>query len=279
MKVSPRTVSAIGRIVTGDEKISPYRSGPQLVRLFNEYGANDTYGQGFPSRWQYAENRLRELNGSAVLSALVCEVLDPRGFMDSQFDWSEAAEYLNNRLRYDGFEVVKEKGLAQIRDLAGSLVACDHPFEGSTDEGHLFIDEQIAKSQKRIEEGDFDGAITNARSLLEAVLREIERHDETSPSKYDGDLIKLYRRIQKKLNLEPGQTDLDSSLKQVLTGMNSVVNGIAALSNRLGDRHVRIYRPAKHHAILVVNAAKTLVSFLFETQRYQAEKDEETQER
>jgi len=41
MKVSARTIGAIGRIVTGDEKISPYRSGPGLVRLFNEYGADD----------------------------------------------------------------------------------------------------------------------------------------------------------------------------------------------------------------------------------------------
>jgi hypothetical protein len=64
VKVAERTIARIGEIVTGDKGLSPYRSGPQLVRLFNEYGANDVYGQGFPSRWAYPEDKLREINVS-----------------------------------------------------------------------------------------------------------------------------------------------------------------------------------------------------------------------
>jgi len=44
MKISERTISALGHIVTGNSGISPYNSGPQLVRFFNEFGANDAYG-------------------------------------------------------------------------------------------------------------------------------------------------------------------------------------------------------------------------------------------
>lgn len=76
MKLSERTISAIGKIVTGDEGLSPYRSGPKLVRLFNDYGANDVYGQGFPSRWQYAEEKLRTLNGTtAILAHVRCSCM------------------------------------------------------------------------------------------------------------------------------------------------------------------------------------------------------------
>lgn len=32
-----------------------YRSGPALVRFFNELGFSDVYGKGFPSRWVYTE--------------------------------------------------------------------------------------------------------------------------------------------------------------------------------------------------------------------------------
>lgn len=49
--------------------------------------------------------------------------------------------------------------------------------------------------------------------------------------------------------------------------MVSIVNGIAAISNKMGDRHVRTYKPNKRHALLVVNATKTLANFLFETSR------------
>lgn len=268
MQVSARTIEAIGRIVTGNEGLSPYRSGPQLVRLFNDYGFSDTYGNGFPSRWQYAEERLRSLNGTAVLSSLVCEVLDPREFMDTQLVHDEAVEYVNKRLKYDGFEVVIHNGKAKAHDLQGASVECKHPFEGSDDDGHLFIDEQLAKCKQKIQEGDFDGAITNARSLIEAVLIELERELVEDPTQYDGDLTKLYRRVQKLLHLDPARPDLDGPLKQVLSGLNSIVSGLSGLSNRMGDRHARSYRPARRHAVLVVNAANTLAGFLFDTYRH-----------
>jgi hypothetical protein len=255
--------------VTGDEGLSPYRSGPVLVRLFNDYGADDVYGQGFPSRWDYAEQKLRALNDTPALAALIRHVLDPREFLDTKFDLAKALEYLNTRLKYDGFEVVIETDLPKVRDLKGAAVECRHPFESSSEDGHAFIDEQIQKCEDKIRDGDFDGAITNARSLLEAVLVHIEGEMDVNAPDYDGDLTKLYRRAQRLLNLEPGKEDLETSLKQVLSGLTSIVNGIAGLSNRMGDRHVRSYKPSKHHAVLVVNSAKTMVSFLFDTQRFQ----------
>lgn len=273
MKLTERTISAIGRIVTGDEKLSPYRSGPQLVKLFNDYGANDVYGQGFPSRWQYAEDKIRSLNGTAAIGSLLCQVLDPREFMDSEHNEGQAVEYINARLRYDGYEVVIDNGLAKIRDLSGVSVACEHPFQGSEKEGHLFIDEQIKKAETKIKEGDYDGAITNARSLLEAVLVELEQSLHHGSPQYDGDMTKLYKRVQKLLNLEPGRLDIEGPLKQVLSGLVSIVGGMSGLSNRMGDRHVRSYKPSKHHATLVVNTAKTMANFLFETHQYQKSKD------
>lgn len=272
MKLSARSITALGRIVTGDERLSTYRSGPALVRLFNEYGFDHTYGKGFPSRWQYAEECIGALNGSAALGALIAEVCDPREYLDTTFDHGRAVQYVNERFRYDGYEVVVENGLAKVRDLKGARVECRHPFQGSPDDAHAFIDEQIRKSELKIRDGDYDGAITNARSLLEAVLVEIERELDPQAGRYDGDLVKLYRRVQKLLNLEPGRADLQESLKQVLSGLASIINGVAGMSNRLGDRHVRAYKPAKHHALLVVNCAKTVVSFLFDTKAFQGDR-------
>ena len=272
MKVALRTLEAIGRLVTGDEKLTRYRSGPQLIRLFNNYGANDSYGHGFPSRWAYAERKLQELNGTAGLSQLICEILDPREFLDTKQDPRPAFEFLNQRLSYDGYEVVIDRGLAKIRNLQGVQVEARYPFKGSQEQAHLFIDEQITKVERKIQEEDYDGAITNARSLLEAVLTQIESDLDRNASEYDGDLPKLYKRVQKRLNLDPARPDLDQSLKQVLSGLISIIQGLSGLSNKLGDRHVRTYKPSRHHAVLVCNCAKSACNFLFDTYAYQKKK-------
>lgn len=272
MKVAARTLTAIGQIVTGDKGLSPYRSGPVLVELFNDYGSQDVYDQGFPSRWKYAEEKLRELNGTPKLVAFLCEILDPREFMDTECEPGPAIEYLNQRLSYDGYEVAIEGGFTKVRNLQGDLVEVRHPFEGSQTDAHLFINEQIEKSERKIQDEDYDGAITNARSLLEAVLTQIESSLDSDPPKYDGDLPKLFKRVQKLLNLDPKRPDIDQSLKQVLSGFINIIQGLSGLSNKMGDRHVRTYRPSRHHAVLVCNSAKSTCNFLFDTYAYQKEK-------
>lgn len=69
--------------------------------------------------------------------------------------------------------------------------------------------------------------------------------------------------------LLPGRTDISESLKQVLSGLSSIVQGLSSLRNKMSDSHVSSYRPEKHHARLAVNAAKMLSDFLFSTRSYQ----------
>jgi hypothetical protein len=269
MRISERSISALAKIVTGDSQISPYKSGPVLVRLFNEFGANDVYGQGFPSRWYYAEEKIRAINGSEHLPALIRTILDPRDWFEFEKPIEEAVAYLNDYLKFDGFEIVRDGEFFEARNLAGGAVALDYPSQSSRQVNQLFIDQQIKKCDRKLAENDFDGAITNARSLLEAVLSEVEQElSPESPPSHDGDLIKLYRRVQKLLNLEPSRTDVAEPLKQVLGGLASIVAGLAGLRNKMGDAHVRSYQPAKRHAVLVVNAAKTLAAFIVETKEH-----------
>jgi len=58
-------------------------------------------------------------------------------------------------------------------------------------------------------------------------------------------------------------------LKQILTGLTSIISGLAGLRNKMSDAHVASYKPSKHHAKLAVNAAKTIVEFLLESKQYQ----------
>jgi len=81
MKISQRTVKRLGDVITGDKGLSPYRTGPQLVSFFNEFGTGQAYGQGFPSRWAFAEDCVRQVNDTPILKQIILSALDPRDFM------------------------------------------------------------------------------------------------------------------------------------------------------------------------------------------------------
>lgn len=273
MKLSERSISALAKIITGDSGISPYRSGPILVRLFNEFGANDIYGQGFPSRWNYTEDKIRSINGSSHLPSLIRMIFDPRDWLQFKKPREESVAYLNDYLKYDKFEIVRDGEFFSVHAIEGGAVAFDYPSQTSCKVNQLFIDQQIEKCDKKLSENDFDGAITNARSLLEAILIDVEKDlSPNSPPPYDGDLIKLYKRIQKLLNLEPTRSDIAEPLKQVLGGLANIVSGLSAIRNKMGDAHVRTYQPAKRHAFLIVNSAKTLAAFIVETKEHKIAK-------
>jgi Abortive infection C-terminus len=266
--LTQRSLKQLAGIVTGDTKRSPYRSGPQLVGFFNELGDNDTYAQGFPSRWKYAEEKIQRRNNLTDLTKIINSALDPRDFVESDFKIDDIIVHLNLHLNYDGFEIIKNgQKLILINKNSAEV---DLKFKPSIE--HLsseFIQEQIQKCRVKINQDDFDGAITNARSLVEAVFTSIERQFDLEVTDYDGHLPNLYKRIQKHLNLSPDNDTISQSLKQTLVGFISIINGLSGLSNKMGDRHVRQYKPSKHHAILVVNSAMTLLNFILESYEYQ----------
>ena len=56
MKLQQKTIEKIRQLINEETE---YRSGPKLVAFFNELGFNDSYGQVFPSRWVYTENKFK----------------------------------------------------------------------------------------------------------------------------------------------------------------------------------------------------------------------------
>jgi hypothetical protein len=279
MKISERTVKRLGEIITGDGGLSPYRSGPKLVSFFNEFGTNHSYGQGFPSRWSFAEECIRHFNNTSTLKKVVLSALDPRDFVGATIydketqkhkpaNLQDAVNYLNQFLPFDGYEIVSCGKALDVVDNKGGEIFVDVSLETSH-LSHVFIIEQVEKCRTKIGGGDYDGAITNARSLVEAVLAAIEKECDANPPEYDGDLPKLYKRVQKHLNLSPENPSISNTLKQMLTGFVSIVTSLAGLSNSMGDRHVRRFKPASRHAVLIVNAAMTFCNFIFETHAFQ----------
>jgi len=130
-----------------------------------------------------------------------------------------------------------------------------------------YIHEQIRKCNSKIADKDFDGAVTNARTLIESICLFILESKTKQKHEYDGNLIKLYKSVASLLKMSPGDYD-DVNLKQILSGVFSIINGVSGLRNTFSDSHGSApsnisYKIDERHAILTVNLAKTITEYLF----------------
>ncbi|MEM6801258.1 MAG: abortive infection family protein [Bacteroidota bacterium] len=127
-----------------------------------------------------------------------------------------------------------------------------------------FIREQIDKCRKKLDEKDFDGAITNARSLCERTLEYIITKSGKEIPDYKGSLPRLFKESKKYIGLEKEEIGLSDPLKQLLSGSFNYIQGISSISSSSGDRHSQKYEPEPHYAKLVVNSAFTFCEFIIE---------------
>ncbi|MDR4169546.1 abortive infection family protein [Bacillus nitratireducens] len=148
-------------------------------------------------------------------------------------------------------------------------IECDIPKELTYD--HIL--EDLKQCDKRIADGDYPGAITRARRLIEGVFKEIIFNITGEEVTGNEKLPTLLKKVQKCLNLDSGDEKLTDPLKQVISGLVNIVNGLTTIRNKVGDAHSNNSNLRLHHALLVVNSAKTLVTFLFDTYDYQRERN------
>jgi hypothetical protein len=113
---------------------------------------------------------------------------------------------------------------------------------------------------------DPEGAITATRTMLESICKHI--CDERAAAYDDGwDLARLYKAAASSMEIAPDQHS-EQIIKQILTGVTTVVAGLAAMRNTLSDAHgkgKRSVRPAPRHAKLAVNSGFAIAGFLIDT--------------
>lgn len=261
MQISARTIKLLVKFILGECPGFEYKKGEEIVDFFNEFSdQKEIYEKDFSgSRSKYVESKLKRLNGSDSLIKIVEEAFDPTYCPLEVLN--DQLSYFNQFLIKDGFiaEIVsgKHRKYIKVSSLRSELV--NFPSETITSE---FIKEQIDKcNSKIIRENDLDGAITNARSLVEAVLEDILKSLGHEIPKNDGNLINLYKHFRKHFNLDPIE-EMDGCFKQIASGIITCITGLSGISNKISDRHSRTYKPLRYHAQLAVDLAFTICKFL-----------------
>ena len=280
MRLSPRTLDRLAEVIAPPHlglPRYPYRSGPQIIAFFNALGWDDTYGPSFGSRRPHTREKLDVLNGTPTLRNAILTAFDMWG--EPEVDCEAAAADFNTLLNRDGYRLAKITGPGWIengREVEGvprfSLVAINSgTIKPAALEAvsHATLVEHIEKCRAKISSGDSAGAITNAYTLIEAVLKDLLRQTGTAFKTDEGDIRALYNALKGPLHLDPKNESLEVHLKAVLDGFQKLVSGLYAAANKAGDRHDRRYHPAPYHAKLVVNSAFALGDFLYDTYEYQ----------
>lgn len=143
MKLSDLSIEILKDYVIGDSDYTPYLTGPNIIKLFNQAGIRDTYNkiktdakpQGLPdglSRKQYAEKILKELNGSSKLKVIFNLIADSRNFAkDKNLNRDIAVEKINEIIINDGYKFQDFDGVYKITgdDLPDDVEVTPH-FEG-----------------------------------------------------------------------------------------------------------------------------------------------------
>lgn len=88
---------------------SEYRSGPKLVQFFNDLGFSDSYGQGFPSRWFFTDERLAKINGMPALDQCIRNTFAPVNFVGRIQELDLLIKEFNQYLAFDKWKLVRQE--------------------------------------------------------------------------------------------------------------------------------------------------------------------------
>lgn len=164
MILTPKTLEKL-RLLINEE--TQYRSGPQLVQFFNALGFNDSYGQGFPSRWMFTDEKLEVINGSPELDRCIRSVLSPANFIGRISELDKHIAEFNKYLAFDKWRVTRSG--AEIGFTKLEKIEIDDPPQTSDNEDEFLKREFADVSVEKI---GLEGVVSE---ILEQRIKEIER--------------------------------------------------------------------------------------------------------
>ena len=101
-----KTLEELRKIINGDGT-DDYKSGPKLVDFFNELGFNDSYGQGFPSRWFFTDCKLEKINGTPAIDKCIKTIFSVNNYIGRVEYLDEMITKFNQYLAFDKWRVIR----------------------------------------------------------------------------------------------------------------------------------------------------------------------------
>lgn len=275
---SPFIVGALAEVITGGSAndstppIGLYRSGTKIAQLFLDCGImmDIGYSSRVPAATEVLRKAFNDPDGDKIIRRIILRVADPRDYLADPAKGQAVIERLNVALKAYGHAVTIVNGRPQLlaRGSTGAVVAAfsEKVTLLNFDTVHRDIERALASAEQ-----DPEDATTAACSLVESVCRSI-LVELNLPMPAKKDIDGLIRAVQGPLGLSPGRSDLpteaEGDIRQILSGLTSVVKGIGALRTHAGDAHGRekgYQRIDPRIARLAISSAASAALFLIET--------------
>lgn len=106
MELQKKTLEKLRDLINEETE---YRSGPKLVSFFNELGFSDSYGQGFPSRWMYTDDKLKKINGTPELDECIRNLFAPVNYIGKISKLDEFINEFNQYLSFDKWKIIRNE--------------------------------------------------------------------------------------------------------------------------------------------------------------------------
>jgi Asp-tRNA(Asn)/Glu-tRNA(Gln) amidotransferase C subunit len=218
--------------------------------------------------WVFDDPRINLLEcDDDIFLNFLCELIHPVVRVNSS-ETEQLLKIFNKHLEADGYEICEIQKMSGRPIFAARSITIPIMLDNLTKFDYKFVTEQAGKCDLKLREGDYDGAISSARSLVEGVLGEIYLKCTGNRLEESGDLLRDYKNVKDLLNLSEEKIS-NGSLKGIIRSLNGIIQNIDTLSNKMGDRHRPLISPARHQAKFVVDSAKTISDFLFSTMESQ----------
>lgn len=260
----PRIPPAVCQVV-GNAIGRYYYSHNAIDRLFAVCGAPGEPPEGScvnkSTAWLKRTSDDPQSNAREVLGCVLREFMEQESYHLSGEWWEKA--------RTDVVTILARHGMSY--QATGNVIAAGASLPARSLEA-ILRGRDVAAIEKEHQRAlssvssDPAQAVTASSAILEALFKVyIEDEDlETSPT---ATIKPLWSVVQRHLGLDPAQQE-DDDIKRILSGLTSVVDGIGTLRTHAGSAHGRgrtAYRLYERHALLAVNAAFTLVTFVLQT--------------
>ncbi len=119
MYLNAKSIEKLRELINGEPT---YRSGPELVKFFNDLGFSDSYGQGFPSRAQYTDEKLSVMNDSGDIKDCVIKLFNPIDYIEKKKLLDILIADFNEYLLFDGYQIVKDRISVSVQEIDENTV-------------------------------------------------------------------------------------------------------------------------------------------------------------
>lgn len=263
-----------------DLKIAmPRLSGPDICDVAKTFGSTTEY-TGIKSRWQYMFDLIDYGISSGRIPSIIAYL----------FDESNFTRGINIELSKDDFkkyyELTVESALERINTIlhfGGNKMIIDNQrvlvVSNNTSEPEISIKnvsnldrDYIKLLSKRaignVDSGNYDSALTQARTILEETFDYVLEKRNIKPST-KGDINKLYKQVKDEYKMHEDR-NADKRINRLLSGLENIVSAVSEMRNKNSDSHgVGEERLTidKHHARLAVNSATTMADFILSVEK------------